>query len=137
MKLKADQRIDHVAWVRRVNGRWIVRQGLNHSLSAYMDHLGEIDLLRLALSGRLTHRLVHSIEPAEDPKPWFYGGMFSLATKAEAQTFLAEHPLICSIVPSIQSEEHSPEFRKIISEDTSGKIVRLRETIGRLAKSMR
>jgi hypothetical protein len=27
----------------------------------------------------------------EDPKPWFYSGLFSLTTPEEAGTFLADH----------------------------------------------
>lgn len=135
MTLNVNKRIDHVEWARRVNGRWIVHRGLDHSLAAYLDHLEKIDSPRLVRSCRLAHRLVHSIEPMEDPKPWFYGGLFSLATEAEARKFLAGHPLMAAIVPCLQSDEHLPAVLKSAGQRTHDKIRRLRETLDRLAKS--
>lgn len=135
MNPNQNKRIDHVEWARRVNGRWIVHHGLNHSLSAYLDHLAKIDPERMARSCRLAHRLVHSIGPTEDPKPWFYGGMFSLATEAEARKYLAGHPLIASAVPCLRKDENLPAALKSAGQETLEKIRRLRETLDRMAKS--
>lgn len=135
MTLNTNKRIDHIEWARRVNGRWIVHRGLDQSLTAYLDHLETADPERLARSCRLAHRLVHSVEPTEDPKPWFYGGLFSLATEAEARKFLAGHPLMAAIVPCLQSDEHLPAVLKAAGQRTHDKIRRLRETLDRLAKT--
>lgn len=37
--------------------------------------------------------LVHGESGGLDPKPWFYAGLFSLATADEARRMLASHPL--------------------------------------------
>src|ERR1041384_2872948 len=40
----------------------------------------------------------------EDPKPWFYAGLFSLATVEEARRFLANHSFTLSAIPSLSTE---------------------------------
>jgi hypothetical protein len=122
--------IDHLAWTRKVNSRWIARNRLTDTAAAYMDHLSEVDPERLERSCRIAHVLVHALEPAEDPKPWFYGGLFSLATRPEATRFLADHPLLACVVPALQTAEALPLDLESISETTRRQIQRLRETLG-------
>ncbi len=126
-------RLDHVAWARRVNARWIVRGGLNDSATAYMNHLERIHPERLVRSCRRAHRLVYSMEPLEDPKPWFYGGLFSLATTAEARRFLAEHPFILATIPSLAFDPDLPDVLVSAAPETARKIQRLKNALARLA----
>src|SRR4051794_20202758 len=74
----ADGETSYVAWAYRVNGRWIVHHGLDQRAKAYMDHLAGVDPRRLERSCQLAHQLARQAAP-EDPKPWFYAGLFSLA----------------------------------------------------------
>jgi hypothetical protein len=135
MIAKPENRIDHVAWARKINGRWIVHNQLNRTASAYMKQLEETDPERLMRSCRIAHRLVHALEPTEDPKPWFYGGLFSLATRPEAARFLAEHPLLASVVPALQSAEALPPGVDSVSETTRHKMDRLRDALERITKT--
>lgn len=135
MIAKPENRIDHIAWARKVNGRWIVHNQLNRTASAYMKHLEETDHERLLRSCRIAHRLVHALEPTEDPKPWFYGGLFSLATRPEATRFLAEHPLLASVVPALQSAEAVPLDVNSVNETTRHKIARLRAALEKTTKA--
>lgn len=130
--MNSPELIDHVSWARRVNARWIAHNQLNQTAAAYMDHIAAHDPQRLALSCTLAHRLVHAIEPAEDPKPWFYGGLFSLATEQEARRFLEEHPLLASVVPAL-SEDHTA-ILKPLDEATVRKIRRVRKALKRLTR---
>lgn len=91
---------DYIAWVQRINNRWIVHEGLNHQANAYMDYLAAIDPLRLEASCRIAHIMTHQKIGHDDPKPRFYGGLFSLATPEEAQRFLAAHWFISHIIPA-------------------------------------
>ena len=125
--------IDHIAWARKLNGRWIVHNKLNDTAAAYMDYVAEADHGRLARSCRLAHLLVHALEPTEDPKPWFYGGLFSLATRSEASTFLAPHPLLASVVPALQKQDRTATLGSV-DEVTRRKILRLRDALRRITK---
>jgi len=82
---------DHVAWAKQVNRRWIVHRDLNRNAGLYLDHLTRTDQLRLVLSCRNAHLMTGWCDPMEDPKPWFYCGLFSLPTPEEAGAFLADH----------------------------------------------
>ncbi len=67
-----------------------------------------------------------------DPKPWFYSGLFSLATHDEARNFLADHLVTLAAVPAMSDDEKlegriagiSPEIRRLI--------VILRQTLTKL-----
>lgn len=125
--------MDHVDWVRRVNSRWIVHGNLDQTAAAYMDYLAGIDGGRLRRSCRHAHWLVHSMEPAEDPKPWFYGGLFSLATSAEAERFLAPHPFLRSVVPSGAGHQPVDQGLESTGGFTADRILRVRRALARLA----
>ena len=128
-----EDRIDHIQWARQLNGRWIVHNKLNDTATAWMEHVGQADPERLARSCRLAHVLVHTLAFAEDPKPWFYGALFSLATPSEAGKFLAGHPLLASVVPALQSGGLPPAVESV-DNTTRRKILRLRDVLHRLTK---
>lgn len=129
-----DARIDHIAWARKLNGRWIAHNKLNDTAAAYMDYVAAADHERLARSCRLAHLLVHTLEPAEDPKPWFYGGIFSLATRPEASKFLVGHPLLASVVPALQKGDRLPSTLESVDGTTRRKILRLRDALRRMTR---
>lgn len=134
MKTNHDDQEDPVAWVRRVNGRWIVHGGLGETAAAYMRHLEETDERRLRLACRHAHALVHSLEPTEDPKPWFYGGLFSVATEPEARTFLKGHAFLEAVVPSMQSNAPTANPGPM-SDATTQKLLLLRAALSRLPQN--
>ena len=128
-----EDRTDYIQWAGQLNGRWIVHNKLNDTAAAWMEYVGEADPERLARSCQLAHVLVHTLDAAEDPKPWFYGALFSLATPSEAKKFLAGHPLLASIVPALQSGG-LPTTLESVDNTTRGKILRLRDVLHRLTK---
>ncbi len=79
--------------MKRINRRWIVHGGLRESAAAYIMELEESDPARLRSSCGLAMELVHSAASGGDPKPWFYAGLFAMATPGEAARHLRDHPL--------------------------------------------
>lgn len=131
----ADTDKDYVAWAKRVNGRWIVHQGLDERAQDYMDHLEETDPKRLERSCRLAHQLVRQAGP-EDPKPWFYAGLFSLATVEEATKFFASHWFTLSAIPHLAERLCPPAPTASIGQAAHDKLGRIRQAlVGLLATS--
>jgi len=120
---------DDLAWARRVNSRWIVREGLRASAAAYLDHLASTDGERLLRSCRRARRLTDRFGSDEDPKPWFYAGLFSLATRDEVTRFLTEHPFTLAAIPG--EEGAMPGFLApdSVAKTTWEKILRIREGV--------
>lgn len=68
-----------LAWVRNANRRWIVHHNLDARSEAYLQHLDKTDPRRLLQSCSNARRMVRERPANDDPKPWFYSGLFSLA----------------------------------------------------------
>ena len=130
MSIDATEDID---WARRVNARWIVREGLRASASGYLDLLASIDPERLSRSCRRARGLTGRFGSTEDPKPWFYAGLFSLATKDEVKHFLTQHHFTLATLPG--HEDAVPGFlcSDSVATPTWEKIVRIREGVAALA----
>ncbi len=78
----------------RINRRWIVHGGLRESAAGFLDELALKDMARLRAGCQLAMDLVHdNAEANNDPKPWFYAGLFAVADDDEARRYLAGHPL--------------------------------------------
>lgn len=119
---------DDIGWVRHVNGRWIVRESLRADAFAYLDHLAAADPGRLRESCRRAKGLV-TTHPGEDPKPWFYAGLFSLATEAEAARFLRGHDFTIACIPRLAGGGLGVLRVDEVRPDTAGKIRRVRAAL--------
>jgi len=128
----APEPAESVIWARRVNSRWIVRQGLGENAEMYLKHLEAIDPDRLIRSCELARQLVRKSEPGEDPKPWFYAGLFGLARRDEAERFLQGHWFTPSCIPSLVDSANQPQPSDQIAERTQDKISRIREALEQL-----
>lgn len=124
--------LDYVAWVRRANSRWIVHQGLAQKAEAYLEHLERTEPERLFRSCRNAYRLVHERQPMEDPKPWFYAGLFSLAHPDETRTFLAGHWLVATAIAPAGTTPPATPSPETVSTATLEIVRRIREAIARL-----
>lgn len=93
------------SWIRKVNDRWLVHSNLNGDTATYLDHLGATDPARLAATCRIVNLLMAGMDPMEDPKPVFYGGVFSLATTEEVARHLHDHLFTKMLVPATPKEE--------------------------------
>jgi hypothetical protein len=121
---------DHVAWAKRVNSRWIVHHDLNRNAESYLDHLARTDQARLVSSCRNAHLMTGWCDAMEDPKPWFYSGLFSLTTPEEAENFLADHWLTRMVTaPPGELAVTSPEN---VAETTFEKIQRIQMALTKL-----
>jgi hypothetical protein len=115
-----------------VNDHWIVRHGLKKSAAAYLDYLEANDPQRLRGSCRRARRLVSVRPPREDPKPWFYAGLFSLATVEEGRLFLADHWFTTACIPALATLVVPPSEPVRLGADTRRKIMRIQEALAGL-----
>jgi len=113
-----------VKWVREVNSRWIVHDGLDAAAGDYLDHLAAVDPGRLERSCRMARAMVKQGAAGEDPKPRFYGGLFSLCTPEEAKRFLAGHLFLALLQPGVDESQAA-----MLSEATARKLRALREEL--------
>jgi hypothetical protein len=114
---------DAISWAKRINDRWIVRISLRDSANRYMDHLATIDPGRLEDSSLCARKMTEMANSGEDPKPWFYSGLFSLITEAESDLYLSDHHFTLA---AISKEEPTQEN---VSDETFEKIRRIRENL--------
>jgi len=119
---------DDIDWVRHVNGRWIVRESLRGDAEAWLDHLTATDPARLHEVSRRARRLT-SANPGEDPKPWFYAGLFSLATREEASQFLKGHDFTIACIPRLADARLGSLKVDEVRPDTAEKIRRVRAAL--------
>jgi hypothetical protein len=124
-----------VAWAWRVNGRWIVHGGLGEMAGTFLARLEREDPARLAQACSNARHLVRQAAPGEDPKPWFYGGLFSVATPAELAEYLSRHWLLRTVLSEAQAGEAVDTHDGEVSESTWQLIGRLREAVRGLAAS--
>jgi hypothetical protein len=119
---------DDIDWVRHVNGRWIVRESLRQDAAAWIDHLFATDPARLREVSRRARLLTNS-QSGEDPKPWFYAGLFSLATREEASRFLKGHDFTIACIPRLADARLGSLKVDEVRADTAEKIRRVRAAL--------
>ncbi len=97
--------LDPLTWAKTVNDKWIVHHNLNNSAEDWMQHLAAMDDGRLIWSCEIARTMCAARDRLVDPKPWFYAGLFHLATVEEAREFLANHWLTRATIPSMADDE--------------------------------
>ena len=133
--MKEAETPDQVAWARRINSRWIVHHGLGESAGAYLDYLAKTDPQRLERSCRIAQQLARQAKQ-EDPKPWFYAGLFSQANVDEARQFLADRWFTISAIPALTAELGSTIPPGAMGAAAREKIQQIREALSALLVSM-
>ena len=88
----------YIDWAREINQRWICHGDLRDTAARWMDYLADTAPERLAVSARHAFLLVKASGRVCDPKPWFYAGLFSLATAEEQEAWLSQHPFTAAAV---------------------------------------
>ncbi len=124
-----------VDWVKRVNRSWIVHNNLNDQADAWVDYLVDHADARLDASCKLAKAMCDLREPLDDPKPWFYAGLFHLATAVEAQRFLDTYRVTKATVPTMVDDESvllwiariSPETRELLDRLRAALVMARRE----------
>lgn len=105
-----------------------MRESLRGDASAYLDHLAGVDPGRLGESCRRA-RVLTTNHPAEDPKPWFYSALFSLATEDEAKRFLKGHDFTIACIPRLARGGLGALRVDEVRSDTADKIHRVRAAL--------
>ena len=118
-----------IGWARRVNRSWFVRGGLDRTAEAWMDHLAATDEARLEQCCETARKMCGIRGKSEDPKPWFYAGLFSRATEDEARRFLREHRVTLAVLPATHDDSEFRTWLAGVSGETRELVARLRGAI--------
>ncbi len=129
--------MDYVTWVRRANSRWIAHHGLSSNAAAYLDHLERHDPERLSRSCHHAYRLAQERTAGDDPKPWFYAGVFSLATPMEIRRYLSKHWLLRMVLAGSPADLAQNPAGQEVSRATLRKIMTVRAAVARVRGSER
>jgi hypothetical protein len=125
-----------VDWARRVNQSWIVRHGLAERAEEWLNYLDQRNDDRLDPSCLTAQAMSWRRDRSEDPKPWFYAGLFSRATAQEAKQFLANHRLTPATVPALWHDEDVEKWIAQISPETQKLLERLRTGLAECANRL-
>ena len=126
--------VDPVEWVRRVNRTWIVHGGLAERAEEWLAYLESLQDGRLKESCAIAHAMSRRRDHSEDPKPWFYAGLFSTATAAEAGRFLINHRLTPATVPAMWEDEAVMRWISGVGHETRRLLSRLRSDLQAIRK---
>lgn len=127
--MKDNPHLSSREWVRRVNRSWIVRDGLADHAEAWLDHLAGLNDGRAQQVCEAARRMCGLRNELDDPKPWFYAGLFSLATQDEAKRFVQNHRVTKATIPSMRDDEDVRLWVDRVSPETLALLTRLREGV--------
>jgi hypothetical protein len=128
-EMKHHSQLPTIEWVNRVNSSWIVRGGLNDRAREWLDYLASLDDGRLLPSCQAARAMCGLREPLEDPKPWFYAGLFSLATSEEAARFVQPYRITMAALPSMACDDNIVLWLDRVGDETRDLVLRLRENL--------
>ena len=120
---------DPVAWARRVNSRWFVRDNFGKDTAAYLEHLAGTDPERLLRSCEHALEMMKRRIKGVDPKPWFYAGLFSLATADEARSSLRRRWFTRNSLPALTAEFDPHDPSEPLDPDTRAKLALIRKAV--------
>jgi len=124
--VKAHHHLPPIAWARRVNRLWIVHARLADSAEAWLNYLDSLGNSRLE-SSCVAARDMCDVRPhSDDPKPWFYSGLFNDATREEAERFLSCHLVTKAAIPSMADDENVRLWFEGVGYETRDLLHRLR-----------
>ena len=132
--MKITSTMPPIEWAGRVNQSWIVRGGLNEHAVEWMKYLISQDDGRLLSSCEAARAMCGLRDPLSDPKPWFYAGLFSLATADEARRFLHTHRITKAAIPAMRDDETVLLWLDRVGPETRELIQRLRDGIQRISQ---
>jgi len=120
-----------VEWVRRVNRTWLVHGGLDQAAEQWLDHLQATDPSRLEAACAAARAMCGIRQPLADPKPWFYAGLFHLATAGEAARFISAHRITLATVPAMWRDPDVISWLGRMGQETRDLVHALRDGIQR------
>jgi hypothetical protein len=120
-------------WARRVNRGWFVHGGLDVTADAWLTHLEQTDPARFLASCEIARALSRGPDHTIDPKPWFYAGLFSLATPEEARHYLANHRFTAAAIPALAHDATLDHWVSTLGPASREVLERLRAAVRGLA----
>lgn len=133
--MKHHSTLPPIDWVKRVNRSWLVKSHLNDHAEAWLQYLAEADDGRLLPSCQAARTMCSLRRPFDDPKPWFYAGLFSLATAAEAKQFLETHRITKATVPAMAEDEDVILWLDRVGPETHALLDRLRDGLAQVTQA--
>lgn len=127
--MKALDNLDPLTWANTVNNTWIVHNNLNNSAEDWLLHLARLDDGRLIRSCEIARRMCSLRDPLDDPKPWFYAGLFHLSTRQEAIQFLPNHRVTRATVPSMADDQEVALWLDRVTPETRAILDRLQKAL--------
>lgn len=127
--MKSNSAKSSVDWVKRINRSWIVHHQLDQRAEAWMTYLGEADDGRLEQSCEMARAMCAKRDDLDDPKPWFYAGLFHLASEGEVKRFLDAHRITKATVPSMSEDEGVALWLDRVSQETITLLDRLKNAL--------
>jgi hypothetical protein len=118
-----------IDWARRVNRSWIVRGHLNEHAETWLDHLAAKGDGRLESACSTARAMCALRDRLDDPKPWFYAGLFSPATRDEALRFIATHHVTKAAIPAMTDDPEVILWLAHTGPETHDLITRLRHAL--------
>lgn len=97
-----------------------------------MKRLAELNDGRLRKSCEIAHSMCMFRDRTTDPKPWFYSGLFSMATEKEAIEFLGTHRITKALVPSMRNDEGVRLWLERVGPETHELVNRIRAGLDHL-----
>lgn len=116
-----------------MNERWIVHSNLKNSAEDWLRHLAALGDGRLLPSCEIARAMCSTRDGLDDPKPWFYAGLFHLATAAEAQEFLSGHRVTRATIPSMAADDELGLWLDRITPETRALVDRLKAALAEIA----
>ncbi len=132
---KHHSQLPPIEWVKRVNNSWLVRRGLDARAREWLDYLVSCNDGRLLRSCQAAREMCGLREPLEDPKPWFYAGLFSLATAAEAARFLQPYHITTAALPWMAGDVNAALWLDRVGDETRELVLRLRSSLARVGSA--
>lgn len=94
-----------------------------------MNYLEQAQDGRLLVSTAAARTMCGWRKREDDPKPWFYSGLFHLADADEARQFLGMHRVTRAVVPSMREDEDVRLWMDRVGPETVEMIQRLRKAV--------
>lgn len=129
--MKALSKLRPIDWARRVNHTWLVRGGLDQAAELWLRHLAATDPVRLEACCATARTMCGMRDPLADPKPWFYTGLFGLATADEVMRFIPTHRVTKAAIPSMMEDQEVILWLDRVGDETRDLVLELRESLGR------
>ena len=133
--MKGDSTMPPVDWAKRVNGTWLVRGGLDEAAEKWLRHLDATDPARLEAACTTARAMCGMRDPLADPKPWFYAGLFSVATRDETARFIPGHRVTKAAIPVMQGDPDVMHWLERVGGETTGLVHDLRGGLERLRRA--